>query len=322
MIIDWQHHYLPEELWLKKGGKIGERVVLYERGRPRFTLNPELYQIEKHMEVMDYAGIDAAVLSKVFLAANVEDALEECKRWDDLVSNLIRDYSGRIIGLSPIPPLGGERAFSELDRAIELGFKGVVISSQVGGLSLDSREFWPFYEKVCSLNIPIFVHVSGAPSGYEIMNAPYDLNRGIAREFDLIMATTRIIMGGILEDFPDIKFVIAHMGGGISAIMERIEQYLDFPDATGSRIKKPFRYYFDKLYFDLAGAGGGMNAVRCALTTINPRNLVFGTDYPQDFFENPKDIKKYIEKIKKLEIDDESKALILGGTASRLLQLN
>jgi len=35
MIIDWEHHCLPEELVLKKGGKIGEKSTLYEYGKPR-----------------------------------------------------------------------------------------------------------------------------------------------------------------------------------------------------------------------------------------------------------------------------------------------
>ncbi len=69
MIIDFQHHFLPEEQWVEKGGKKGERVVIYENGRPRVTLHPELYEIEKHIELMDYAGIDCAALSKAFLSA-------------------------------------------------------------------------------------------------------------------------------------------------------------------------------------------------------------------------------------------------------------
>ncbi|MFC1816024.1 amidohydrolase family protein [Thermodesulfobacteriota bacterium] len=322
MIIDWQHHYLQEELWLEKGGKSGERVVIYENGIPRVTLQPELYQIDKHLEAMDNAGIDVAVLSKVFIANDTAVALEECKSWDDSVSDIMREYPGRFVGLAPIPPLGGESAFAELDRAVDvLGFKGVMISSQVNGLTLDSEQLWPFYEKVQSLDIPIFVHVTGKPSGYDIMNAPYDLNRGIGREFDLLMATTRLIMGGVLEDFPDLNFVISHMGGGISAIMERIEQYLDFPDATGSRIDKPFRHYFDKLYFDSAGYRVGTNAVKYALITIKPSQLLFGTDYPQAFAEDPESIKDSIENIRKLEISEELKQQILGGNARNLLKL-
>lgn len=322
MIIDWQHHYLQEELWLEKGGKSGERVVLYENGIPRVTLQPELYRIDKHLEAMDNAGIDIAVLSKVFIANDTEIALKECKGWDDSVADIIRDYPGRFVALAPIPPLGGENAFTEFDRAInDLGLKGVMISSQVNGLTLDSDQLWPFYEKAHSLNVPIFVHVSGKPSGYDIMNAPYDLSRGIGREIDLVMATTRLIMGGVLESFPDLKFVISHMGGGISAIMERIEQYLDPQSIVSSPISKPFRHYFDKLYFDSAGYRVGTNAVKCALTTIHPRQLLFGTDYPQEFAEDPESLKGCIENIKKLAISEEHKQLILGGNASELLKL-
>ncbi len=49
MIIDWEHHYLPEELWSKKGGKKGERETFYEHGKPRGTLHPELHDIEEHV---------------------------------------------------------------------------------------------------------------------------------------------------------------------------------------------------------------------------------------------------------------------------------
>ena len=325
MIIDWEHHYLPEELWVKKGGKKGERTILYEHGRPRTTLNPVLYDIEKHIEVMDETGIDVAVLSMAGTPDDIETALEECKVWDDKVSELIRMYPKRFVGIAPVHPLGGERALAELDRTISfLGFKGVIIRSQLCGFPLDSQELWPFYKKLSYLNVPLFIHTTGAPLGFDILSAPYDLGRSIGRELDLIVAIARIIFSGVMENFPDLTFVISHMGGGISAIKERIERYFgpEAEEATpGTLISKPFQEYFDKLYFDMGGYGGGMNAVNCALTTINPHRLVFATDYPQNFTANPAGIKTYIENIKKLNIDEESKALILGGNASMLLGL-
>ena len=46
-----------------------------------------------------------------------------------------------------------------LERAVgDLGLKGVTISSQARGLSLDAEEFRPFYDVVTRLQIPIFVH--------------------------------------------------------------------------------------------------------------------------------------------------------------------
>lgn len=322
MIIDWEHHYLPKELWLKKGGKKGKRATFYEHGKPRGSLNPELYDVEKHLEIMDAVGIDVAVLSMAVTTDDTQIALEECKVWNDRVAELTKKYPKRFVGLAPIPPLGGEKAFAELDRAIgSLGLKGVVIRSQANSHSMDSKKLYPFYERVSALNIPIFIHPSGVQLGFDILDAPYDLGRTIGRELDLQVATTKIILSGVLEDFPDLKVVISHMGGGISAIKERIDYYFGPRGMTGSRMRMPFQKYFDKLYFDLAGFVGGMNAVRCALTTIRPNRLVFGTDYPQNFIENPAGIKTYINHLKKLGLDRESKELMLGGNARRLLGL-
>lgn len=323
MVIDWEHHYLPEELWLKKGGKKGQRSIFYEHGKPRGNLHPELYDVEGHLRVMDTVGIDMAVLSMAVSNDNTQIALEECKVWDDNAAEVIEKHPTRFAALAPVPPLGGEKAFEELERAINsLGLKGVVIRSQIEGLPLDSQELYPFYKKVSALNVPLFVHPSGVQLGFDFLNAPYDLYRSIGRELDLIATTTRIILSGVLEDFPDLIFVISHKGGGIAALKERIEYWFGSPGAPGTRTKLPFDEYFKRIYFNLAGHHGGMNSVKCALTSIGPNRLVFGTDYPQEFFEeDPLNIKTYIQNIKALEIDEESKALMLGGNAGRLLRL-
>jgi predicted TIM-barrel fold metal-dependent hydrolase len=322
MIVDWEHHYLPEELWLKKGGKKGERAYFYVNGKVRATMHPELCDVEGKLKVMDAVGIDIAVLSMAGSDDNSPTFFDDCKVWNEQVSQLVKKHPKKFVGLTAIPPLGGQEAFDELKRAVEsLGFKGIVIRSQVKGLSLDAKELYPFYEKVVSLNIPLFIHPSGVPSGFTILDAPYDLYRNLGRELDLIVATTRIILSGLLDHFPDLKLVISHKGGGISAIRERLLYKFDPPGKYGSLNRKPFDDYFNKMYFNLAGHYGGMDSVKCALTAIRPSQLLFGTDFPQDFMEDPMKIKTYIEDIRKLDLDKKSIDLMLGGNAQRLLGL-
>ena len=98
MIVDWEHHYLPEELWVKKGGKLGERTVFFERGKPRGNLHPELYDIEAHIKMMDAAGIDMAVLSMSVSNDNTQTALEECRVWVDKAAEVVRKH---LIALPP-----------------------------------------------------------------------------------------------------------------------------------------------------------------------------------------------------------------------------
>ncbi len=325
MIIDWQHHFASEDLFKKWGGKAGQPVI--RDGKVGLHLNKEFYQIDKHLEFMDEVGIDMAMLS------NTLESLDECVSSDDLFSKIMNQYPKRFVGFAVCIPTRGKEALIELDRAINvLGLKGVVISPQNDGEPLDSHKLWPFYEKVSKLNIPIFVHITNIPVGYNALDAPYNTNVIMTREFDVAANTIRLVMGGVLVEFPDLKIVMPHMGGGISAILERIERYLNFWEDRlwteqggtppfGKPYKQNFRNYFDKIYFDMAGYEGGMNAVKCALTTINPKQLLFGTDYPFNFSTDPEACKRYIQNIANLGLPSAEVEGILGFTAAKLLNI-
>ncbi len=270
---------------------------------------------------MDSAGIDVAVLLKSAAPLDPRAVLEETRLWNDGTAEMIKMYPKRFVAFAPIPPLGGEEVLSEIERAVDsLGFRGVLIESQVNGLTLDSKQLWPFYKRVSALKVPIFVHPSGVPKGFDVLNASFDLYRSLGRELDLIVATTRIILGGVLDEFPGLTFVISHKGGGIVTLKERIEHWFDAPGSAGALHRMSFHEHFEKLYFNLAGHYGGMNSVKCALLNISPTRLLFGTDYPHDL-DDPLNIKTYIDNIKKLEMDKESKDLMLGGNARTLFGL-
>jgi len=325
MIIDFEHHYMPYEVWKKRGGKSGEIVRQFAPdGKEIGPLDDANYNMELHLKHMDMAGIDMAVVT------GGAHGLEEARLYNDKYAELVKQYPKRFIGFANTVPLEGKPALDELERAIEdLGLKGVFMTPQSKGHFLDSRALWPFYEKVSELGIPIFVHVSMVADGFDACNAPYDLNRTIVREFDLALATTRVCVGGVLEDFPDLKFIIAHFGGGISSIKERLDRYIGYWGAKfwqgepliSAPYLERFNEHFNKLYFNMAGREIGTETVRCALTNISPRRLVFGTDYPFNFVDDPEGMKTYIEKIRQLDLDKESIEAMLGDNGIELLGL-
>jgi len=146
----------------------------------------------------------------------------------------------------------------------------------------------------------------------------------LGREVDLTVATTRLIAGGILDRFPKLNLVIAHFGGGIAAVKDRLV-------AKGYRfgtLERPFGDYFDMLYFDLAGFEGGLPALQCALQGIRPERLLFASDYPQDFTgvntdtgKGMRELRNYIDAIRQLPLGEGIADAILGDTAARLLKL-
>ena len=220
MIIDWQHHFTPREVYEKHLGKPGEPV--YKRGKVVRRVREQAYQIDKHLQFMDAAGIDMAVLSNTFITD-----IEDHRIIADSYSTLMKTYPKRFVGLAPCVPTFGKKAFEELNRAINgLGLKGVAITPQIEGIPLDSEKLFPFYKMVSELGIPIFVHVTDAPIGYEAFDANYNLDVTLTREFDIANAVARVILGGVLAKFPELKFVFAHMGGGITAIKDRLDRYV------------------------------------------------------------------------------------------------
>ncbi len=320
MIVDFQHHFVPLEIAERRGFKAGERRNLVEGGVPTFTLHGKLYDVEEQLRDLDVAGIDLAVLS---CNLGWDAPLDDCRLINDRLAEIQHRHPRRFAGLAHVPLLK-EAGLRELDRAVaELGLRGVAIASQVEGLPLDAPRLRDFYAKVAGLDLPVFVHPAMGLKGYAFLQE-YDLARIIGREFDLQMAATRLIAGGVLEAFPGLKVVLAHFGGGIAAVKERLA-------AKAGRfgtLRRPFDDYFDRLYFDMAGFEGGPNALACALTGIKPQRLVFATDYPQDFTgattqtgKGVGDIRGYIGAIRRLDLPDTATAAMLGGTAAGLLRL-
>jgi predicted TIM-barrel fold metal-dependent hydrolase len=322
MVIDFQHHYIPAEL-AKRRGLYSEtgNTLLKEGGLPATTMHRRLYDLELQLEDMEQAGVDTSVLSCLL---GWSAPLEECRMINDDLAAVQRKYPRRFVGLAQAPILEGQSALAELRRGIsDLGLRGVTITSQVNGISLDAGALYDFYELICELDVPVFVHPALVPTGYEHLK-DYDLPRVLGREVDLTVATTRLIAGGIFDRYPGLKVVMAHFGGGIAAVKDRLV-------GKGYRfgtLKRPFSEYYDMVYFDMAGFEGAAAALHCALQGIRPERLVFASDYPQDFTGVNTDTGKgmsalhdYISAVRRLPLDEKQKEAMLSGTAAELLKL-
>lgn len=307
MIIDVHNHYAPEKIAKAYGAIEGKPVIIKEDGIPKRMIHDRQYIVEKRLLAMEKAGVSVQLVSCT-LGWNAP--LEECQFINDQLSNLQKQYKGKLIGLANVP-LGWREsdkyAIEELHRAIEkLDLKGVSMTAQPFGIPLDDKRFWTFYKEVESMKAGVFIHPSPIPAGFDAL-AKYDLHRVIGREFDLATAICRIIHGGVLDKFPNIKLMFAHFGGGISALLERIVPRVVPWQQTP--LSHDFKHYLKKLYFDTAGFSGGMYAFRLAYEVIGPSQLLFGSDYPQDFLEG-EEIRTYIHDIKNyLNAEDYEKIM-------------
>ncbi len=320
MIVDFHHHFTPREL-IKDDP--GDRLILAydENGAPSYTTHKLLFDMDAHVEMMDKAGIDLAVLS---CAAGMSAPTDRSRFINDKAKQFEKDYPKRFLGYAHANPLGGPEAFRELARcADELGFPGVTITSEQDGLYLDAPEFEPFWAECVKRGLFVFVHPALKLNESKQFNA-FDLARSVGREFSLIMATIRLVNAGVFDRHPSLIVQMSHLSGGISSMISRIRSYQDkvFWGTKGNpkhgvTPEKSFDHYIaNNLVFDSGGFCGAVEVVKMALLELPAARLVFGTDYPQEI--RTADVNaNFIAEIRKIGADGEK---LLSGNAQLLLK--
>jgi len=210
----------------------------------------------------------------------------------------------------------------EAERAIrELGLKGIFIHSSHKGQYPDDDEARPFWELVQDLDVPVMIHPPHVGFGEERMNE-YRLASSIGRPFDLCLALGRLIVRGVLEDFPRVKLVSSHGGGGICEVIGRMDYAYELQDEAyflGSyapmKIKHPPGHYLKQIYVDTVIYH--LPAARLALETLGPDRVLYGSDAPPLTSLKP----RAIELVNKLNLPAPQREAVFWRNAANLLKL-
>ena len=328
MLIDFQQHYTPPELLKGDAGKV--TVDLDRDGNPHYLLNPLLADLAAHVRVMDAAGIDAGVLS---CGSGFDQPDLAICRTDQRPHARGREGASRPLHRAWRMCRRSSRAeaAAELKRcAVELGFPGVVIASELQDQPLDAEALRPFWKACADLDLYVFIHPLPRVIRWSRMDAD-DLGRMLGWEFSLMTATVRIINSGLLDELPTLKIQFSHFSGGIGRYLGRIRGFQQRDKwgtakigRHGRRPPKPFDHYLDhRLYYDIAGWAGpdhaaewGADWVRFGIEELAFSQLVFATDYPQAVRE-PSEVAAYIEAVRGLGAN--GRALAAGANAEKLI---
>jgi predicted TIM-barrel fold metal-dependent hydrolase len=327
MLIDFQHHYTPPELLKGEPGKI--TVDLDRDGNPSYLLNPLLADLAAHIRMMNLAGIEAAVLTCG--SGFDQPDIAVCRLINDRLREAEKNHPGRFIGLAHVPALKSTEAAAELKRcAVELGFPGVVVASELQDLPLDALELRPFWKACADLGLYVFIHPLPRVIRWSRMDAD-DLGRMLGWEFSLMTAAVRLINSGLLDELPTLKIQFSHFAGGIGRYLGRIRGFAQrdkWGTASlarhGRQPRAPFDHYLDhRLYYDIAGWAGpdqaaqlGAHWVRFGLQELPLSQVVFASDYPQAV-RKADEVAAYVAAVRAL--GPEGRAVAGGANAETLI---
>jgi len=241
------------------------------------------HDVTPRLQEMDRAGVDRQVLSlgpPMLYWAEPKLGLRLARIFNDEMARTVRSHPDRFVALAALPLQDVAAALGELERAIgDLRLAGVGIGSNIHGRPLDHPDLLPFWERCEALDVPVFVHPIN-PLGQPAMH-DYRLDLVVGFPFDTTLAAVRLVYAGVLERFPRLRVCLAHLGGALPFLRERIaigyRVGREHFGAAMSIAQSPERYlerfWLDSVsYYDPAMMAG----VAC----VGAHHIVMGSDAP------------------------------------------
>jgi predicted TIM-barrel fold metal-dependent hydrolase len=327
LIVDVHHHYMPALLFDRLAAQAGgKRIVTNEIS---LTLHPSRKDLEAHLKTMDEAGVKVSILTDQVQVMGTEVAIA----LNNGIAEVEVKYPHRFRGAIHLPIHEPHAAKRELERGInELGLRAVALLACHLDVQLDNPIMNPLYEIIQRHNLPIVIHPQSKPSGSE---TTYNLDRCVFRPLETTQAIVRV-MCSVLPRYPELRFVMPHLGGATSSLKGRMMAFFETPDAaipsdmrgylkTQSEQKKfgltvRFERLFQSLYFDTAGTGAWPPAMAAAFNITTPDRVMFGTDYPLEC-KTAANIIESLEMVRQAPCSVDEKTAILGKTAAGLFKL-
>ncbi|HLG66530.1 MAG TPA: amidohydrolase family protein [Acidimicrobiales bacterium] len=272
------------------------------------------YDPRARLEDMDRAGIDAAVLypsTALFYGPNDPIAalhdpafVLACQQaYNDWLVEYCRADPARLFGVGAVPLQSVELAVREARRVKDIGLVGVFIrpSPYVDELPFSHRVYDPFWEACQELDLAVALHpgvhvdTPGACSKFGLVHHDRDImitnsaptpefggsgfGQAIGNAVDMIVSMGRLIMGGVCERFPRLRFVFLESGGGWCATqLQRMdEQVEEFPLERRWLTMKPSDYFRRQCYVSFDPDEWNLAA---SAEWIGDDRILWASDYP------------------------------------------
>jgi len=231
---------------------------------------------------MDEAGVDISVIVNIGWITH-----ELCVETNDYILESIARYPKRLIGFCAVQPQSYEAAIAEIERCAKGGIRGVgELRPDMQLLDFSDKEMMdPFVEIMTKHRLILLTHTS-EPVGHDYTG------KG---------SITPDIIYPLITSYPELTIVCAHWGGGLPfyALMPEVRQAMNnvlFDTAASPLLYSPEIY---QQVIQLVGAD----------------KILFGSDYPLLTQS------RMLDEIRALDLPEETKDLILGGNAQKLLNI-
>jgi len=322
--IDIHNHVLPTEILQAieaAPGTFGTELIgsganrQLQRGKFAWPLEPEFYDADAKVEVMERKRVHVSVLSTApqgfFYWLDPETGARAARLINDGIANMVAKRPDRLRGLMTLPMQDPDAAVAEMERAVKFGFKGIELGTTVEHMQLANARFRPVLRRAQELGLFVFAHPYWIDHKGSLDD--YYLNNLIGNPLMTAVMVGHLMFSGVFDELPDLKWVLAHGGGHLPYQIGRFVHGYQVRDEPKSKGAKRPDTYMRQIYFD--ALIHNPKALRFLIDLVGAEHIMIGTDSPFDMGDfNPVDKVEAVTGFTGAERDR-----ICAGTATLLL---
>jgi aminocarboxymuconate-semialdehyde decarboxylase len=294
--IDLHAHYTPPDFMELAERKLGAEVTVRKTADAEVMVRPGQDQrayrkgelsrsesVDERIQDMDATGCAVQVISPggtfSFYEQPTTTAEYLSAAMNDRLLDAVDRYPTRLQAMITLPMQDSAAAIRELERARQHpGVTSVRIGSSVNDWELDNPALWPIYQAAEAMDMPLFLHpyIYGV-AGAERMRE-FNLSNLVGYPATTTLAAARLLLGGVLEEFPRLRICIAHGGGYLALAVWRLTRGHSTHPETRERAREApatlaRRFYVDSIVHSVES----LDYVR---SVFGDGRVVCGTDYP------------------------------------------
>lgn len=269
--IDVHHHLLPPALL----ETLARHGVSDMAGGPVPRWSPQ-----QSLDIMDLHGIGTAITSVSAPGVRFADeaaARSLARACNDFSAEMAAAHPRRFGSFAILPMPFAASACAEAIYALDvLGADGVVLLGSVDGVFLGDPRFEELMAELDRRSAVVFIHPNLHPSSEALgLDMP-----GFLMEFlcDTTRASLNLILTGVLERHPRIRWILAHAGGFLPYAAWRLSLANMMP-AFAERAPQGVLTYMRRFYFDTALSPSPF-AMAALGQLVDHSHILFGSDFP------------------------------------------
>lgn len=296
------------------------RTYLRYPGRERLGPLPgAIFDPELRLADMDRQRVDLQVIAipppNFHYHVPAEVGRDFARIQNDHLLELSSAHPDRFHLFATLPLQDVDASLQELERvAAQPRVRGVQIGTNIDGVDLDDPRFRPLWEELAARDLPVWLHPDQRSIAGSDRLASYYLQNLIGNPLESTIAMAKLIFGGVLQAYPEVRFGFVHGGGFTPYQIGRWDHGWGCrPEPKVAVTVTPPGVFLRGLFFD------SLTHDPLSLQLLGQRvgweQVMLGSDYPFDMASDDP-----VGEVEEVEMTPAERSAVLSGNAQRFLR--